>query len=116
MGAGSRRGRAARRRRHVPPSRRRPERAAGRLLRRPDPEATEPDRDRLRLPRCEGNRLLVTGIDAWDGIPSLDLEGYSPRDELRPDAVVPDRLRALWSAHDAWRGTADGGHGGDGNG
>lgn len=63
-----------------------------------------------RLLRREGNRLIVTGIDAWDGTPILDLKGYYPRDELRPDAVVPDWLATLWASHDA-RGQAAGDRG-----
>ena len=54
-----------------------------------------------RLLRREGNRLIVTGIDACDGTPILDVKGYYPRDELRSDAVVPDWLLVLWAEHDA---------------
>ncbi len=57
-----------------------------------------------RLLRREGNRLFVTGIDAWDGTPILDLKGYFPRDEDRPDATVPAWLQSLWAAHDTERG------------
>jgi tRNA-Thr(GGU) m(6)t(6)A37 methyltransferase TsaA len=53
-----------------------------------------------RLIRRDGNRLVVAGIDAWDGTPILDVKGYYPRDELRPDATVPDWLLRLWSSHD----------------
>ena len=56
-----------------------------------------------RLLRREGRRLIVSGIDAWDGTPILDLKGYSLRDELRPDATVPSWLTALWAEHDAER-------------
>ncbi len=56
-----------------------------------------------RLLRPEGNRLVVAGIDAWDGTPILDVKGYYPRDELRPDAVVPGWLLALWAEHDGER-------------
>jgi tRNA-Thr(GGU) m(6)t(6)A37 methyltransferase TsaA len=56
-----------------------------------------------RLIRREGNRLVVAGIDAWDGTPILDLKGYYPRDENRPDATIPDWLTALWAKHDAER-------------
>ncbi len=56
-----------------------------------------------RLLRREDNRLIVTGIDAWDGTPILDLKGYYPRDELRPDATVPAWLTDLWVHHDAER-------------
>lgn len=54
-----------------------------------------------RLIRREGNRLTVTGIDAWDGTPIIDIKGYYPRDEERPDATIPAWLVALWSQHDA---------------
>jgi tRNA (Thr-GGU) A37 N-methylase len=54
-----------------------------------------------RLLRREGNRLVVSGLDAWDGTPIIDLKGYAPRDECRPDATVPDWLTALWRSHDA---------------
>jgi len=68
-----------------------------------------------RLLRRDGRLLVVQGIDAWDGTPILDIKGYSPRDELRPDATVPDWLRALWERHDSersatfrpWSGTED---------
>ena len=62
-----------------------------------------------RLLRRDGNRLVVVGIDAWDGTPILDLKGYYPRDELRPDAVVPDWLLSLWGKHDEERGPGTGG-------
>ncbi|HEV2107634.1 MAG TPA: SAM-dependent methyltransferase [Thermomicrobiales bacterium] len=57
-----------------------------------------------RLQRREGNRLYVTGLDAWDGSPLLDIKGYYPRDELRPDATVPAWLTDLWRRRDAERG------------
>ena len=56
-----------------------------------------------RLLRRDGNRLVVTGIDAWPGTPVLDVKGYYPRDELRPDATVPDWLTDLNARHDAER-------------
>jgi tRNA (Thr-GGU) A37 N-methylase len=57
--------------------------------------------------RRDGNRLVVSGIDAWDGTPILDLKGYAPRDELRPEATVPEWLTDLWASHDAQRAGAD---------
>lgn len=57
-----------------------------------------------RLIRREGNLLVVSGIDAWDGTPILDLKGYYPRDELRPEATVPPWLTDLWAKHDVERG------------
>ena len=61
-----------------------------------------------RLLRRDGNRLVVAGIDAWDGTPILDLKGYYPRDEGRPEATVPEWLTALWARHDAERGPRGG--------
>ena len=58
-----------------------------------------------RLLRREGNRLIVTGIDAWDGTPIVDIKGYYPRDEMRPDAEIPDWLALLWTRHDEERGS-----------
>jgi tRNA (Thr-GGU) A37 N-methylase len=45
----------------------------------------------------------VTGLDAWNGTPVLDLKGYNHRDELRPDATHPTWLEQLWAMHDAER-------------
>lgn len=63
-----------------------------------------------RLLWRDGNRLTVSGIDAWDGTPILDIKGYFPRDEGRPDATVPDWLEALWAQHDQERGAESGSH------
>lgn len=57
-----------------------------------------------RLVRRNDSRLIVRGIDAWDGTPLLDLKGYAPRDELRPNATVPGWLSDLWHRHDRERG------------
>lgn len=54
--------------------------------------------------RRDDNRIHVTGIDAWDGTPIIDIKGYYPRDEQRPDATVPDWLYLLWARHDQDRG------------
>jgi tRNA (adenine37-N6)-methyltransferase len=61
-----------------------------------------------RLLRREGDTLWVTGIDAWPGTPILDIKGYAPRDDLRPEATVPAWLTTLWAMHDEE-------HGGRGN-
>jgi tRNA (adenine37-N6)-methyltransferase len=53
-----------------------------------------------RLLRRDGTTLWVTGIDAWPGTPILDIKGYTPRDDARPDATVPDWLQRLWDIHD----------------
>lgn len=57
-----------------------------------------------RLLRREGNRLIVTGLDAWDGTPVLDVKGYLPRDEQRPDATIPDWQQRLNAIHQRERG------------
>jgi len=56
-----------------------------------------------RLLRRKGNRLIVSGIDAWPGTPILDIKGYYTRDEQRIDATVPDWLSSLWERHDQER-------------
>ncbi|HQY31677.1 MAG TPA: TrmO family methyltransferase [Thermomicrobiales bacterium] len=56
-----------------------------------------------KLIRIEGDTLTVTGLDFWHGTPILDLKGYFPRDEMRPDATVPDWLAGLWADHDRER-------------
>lgn len=56
-----------------------------------------------RLVRRDGPTLWVTGIDAWPGTPILDIKGYTPRDDLRFDASVPDWLSRLWQIHDSER-------------
>jgi tRNA-Thr(GGU) m(6)t(6)A37 methyltransferase TsaA len=53
-----------------------------------------------RLLRRDGLALWVSGIDAWPGTPILDLKGYTPRDDLHPDATVPNWLQRLWALHD----------------
>lgn len=58
-----------------------------------------------RLVGREGLALHVTGMDAWDGTPIIDIKGYFPRDEQRPDAQVPKWLTDLWRKHDAERTT-----------
>ena len=57
-----------------------------------------------RLIRREGRRLVVRGLDAWHGTPVIDIKGYYPRDEARPDATVPEWLNELWRHHDDERG------------
>ena len=60
-----------------------------------------------RLIRRDGNTLHVTGLDAWDETPVLDIKGYYPRDEQRPYATVPEWLTTLWQSHDLERLPAD---------
>jgi tRNA (Thr-GGU) A37 N-methylase len=61
-----------------------------------------------RLIRRDGNRLVVRGIDAWDGTPVVDIKGYAPRDDIRADAQVPDWLARLWKTHDEERADREG--------
>lgn len=73
---------------------------ATRTPRRPNPIGVSTP----RLLRREGATLWVSGIDAWPGTPILDIKGYAPRDDLHPEATVPEWLTELWAAHDAERG------------
>lgn len=57
-----------------------------------------------RLLRRDGNRLVVTGLDAWDGTPVLDVKGYLPRDEQRADASIPGWQLRLNAIHERERG------------
>jgi tRNA (adenine37-N6)-methyltransferase len=78
---------------------------ATRTPRRPNPIA-------LSCPRLlerRGRFLTVSGLDAWDGTPVLEIKGYYPRNESRPDATVPDWLTSLWADHDATRGDSGSG-------
>lgn len=77
---------------------------ATRSPRRPNPIGVSAP----RLLRREGNALWVSGIDAWPGTPILDIKGYAPRDDLRPDATVPSWLETLWAGHDAELGQRGG--------
>ena len=72
---------------------------ATRTPRRPNPIGLSTP----RLVRRDGPTLWVTGIDAWPGTPILDIKGYTPRDDLRFDASVPDWLSRLWQIHDSER-------------
>ncbi len=57
-----------------------------------------------RLVSVDGRFLTVSGIDAWDGTPVIDIKGYYPRDEMQPHATVPQWLTELWANHDLERG------------
>lgn len=72
---------------------------ATRTPRRPNPIGLSTP----RLLRRDGVTLWVTGIDAWPGTPILDIKGYTPRDDGRPVATVPDWLQRLWDIHDGER-------------
>jgi tRNA-Thr(GGU) m(6)t(6)A37 methyltransferase TsaA len=45
--------------------------------------------DACRLVRREGNRLEVTGLDAWDGSPVLDIKPYLPQLDSFPHTTIP---------------------------
>ena len=50
------------------------------------------------LVRDEENRLIVTGVDALDGSPLLDIKAYIPAFDSHPQAVtshLPDRLEGF---------------------
>jgi tRNA-Thr(GGU) m(6)t(6)A37 methyltransferase TsaA len=41
------------------------------------------------LIRREGNRLEVTGLDAWDGSPVVDIKPYLPQLDSFPQSTIP---------------------------
>ncbi len=55
----------------------------------------------VRLLGRQGGRLLVEGLDAFEGTPVLDIKPYLRRGDLVPDAATPDWLQRLWRMHDA---------------
>jgi len=54
-----------------------------------------------RIDRIEGLRLDVTGLDAIDGTPVLDLKPwvleFGPRGEVRQPAWMDELMRSYWS-------------------
>src|SRR3954447_12626564 len=56
-----------------------------------------------RLERLDGDALHVRGLDFWERTPIIDIKGYFPRDEMRPQATVPEWLTRLWLSHDLER-------------
>ena len=54
------------------------------------------------LARDDG-RLLVQGLDAYEGTPVLDIKPYLRRGDMIPEATMPEWLEALWQIHDAER-------------
>ena len=50
----------------------------------------------LRVLSREGNRLMVTGLDCFDGTPILDIKAYQ-QDYRPPDSSVPDWYKQLMS-------------------
>lgn len=58
----------------------------------------------VRLLGCKGRRLLVEGLDAFEGTRVLDIKPYLRRGDLIPEAGAPEWLERLWQIHDAERG------------
>lgn len=54
----------------------------------------------VKLLRREGARLTVTGLDAIDGTPVLDVKIYVPQFDAFPDAVVPKRWARVMNDED----------------
>jgi tRNA-Thr(GGU) m(6)t(6)A37 methyltransferase TsaA len=57
----------------------------------------------VRLLERRGRRLLVEGLDAFEGTRVLDIKPYLRRGDLIPEAGAPDWLGRLWQIHDAER-------------
>ena len=57
----------------------------------------------VRLLGRDGNRLVVQGLDAYEGTPILDIKPYLRRGDLIPEATMPGWLETLWQIHDAER-------------
>ncbi len=75
---------------------------ATRSPRRPNPVGITA----VRLLERKGTRILVQGLDAFEGTPVLDIKPYLRRGDLIPDATDPEWLRQLWNIHDEERGKA----------
>ncbi len=58
----------------------------------------------VRLLEREAGRLLVDGLDAFEGTPVLDIKPYLRRGDSVPDAGTPAWLERLWRMHDAEHG------------
>ena len=57
----------------------------------------------VRLLERDGSRLVVEGLDAYEGTPVLDIKPYLRRGDLVPEATMPNWLETLWQIHDAER-------------
>ena len=57
----------------------------------------------VRLLERRGRRLLVEGLDAFEGTFVLDIKPYLRRGDLVLEAGAPDWLERLWQIHDADR-------------
>ena len=55
----------------------------------------------VRLLGRNGRRLLVEGLDAYEGTHVLDIKPYLRRGDLIPEAEAPEWLGRLWQIHDA---------------
>jgi tRNA (adenine37-N6)-methyltransferase len=49
----------------------------------------------VRLLERQGNRLRVSGLDAYNETPVLDIKGYAPDAPLDEDVSIPQWLRQL---------------------
>ena len=58
----------------------------------------------VRLLKRNGRRLLVEGLDAFEGTQVLDIKPYLRRGDLVLEAGAPEWLERLWQIHDAERG------------
>jgi tRNA-Thr(GGU) m(6)t(6)A37 methyltransferase TsaA len=58
----------------------------------------------VRLLERDGRRLLVEGLDAFEGTQVLDIKPYLRRGDLVLEAGAPEWLERLWQIHDAERG------------
>jgi tRNA-Thr(GGU) m(6)t(6)A37 methyltransferase TsaA len=66
---------------------------------RPNPIAITAVRFEERWENC----LRVSGLDAYEGSPVLDIKPYLRRGDKIPEAVMPEWLEYLWRIHDEER-------------
>ncbi len=57
----------------------------------------------VRLLERDGGRLIVEGLDAYEGTLILDIKPYLRRGDMISGAETPDWLEQLWRMHDAER-------------
>lgn len=53
----------------------------------------------VRLLKVEGPRLTVSGLDARDGTPVVDIKPYFPESDAFPEARAPRLLPPLGAGH-----------------
>ena len=58
----------------------------------------------VRLLELGDDRLVVRGLDAFEGSPILDIKPYLRRGDMIPEAVMPDWLERLWRMHNGEHG------------